>query len=185
MHVKEGVGRPFLQHSHIIADAKKDRVWAKPFLYTGLPFTGFRGFHNSVANLFDLVANLEVGGGLFAFYDRFDEVVNFDGLQFAIADIHTGNVPGNFSVEVGGTGIDRLEAAAVVGVFCEADLQLVEALIVKIERTFGSVELNSDKVVAAPSVTGSLDASHSAALELDEEGVFIVHVNGSFLGVRT
>src|SRR5699024_10406838 len=119
-----------------------------------------------VAHPVNLIAGGKAGGGLLAAGNRLTQLVGLDGLELAVADVHAGNVPGAVPVGMGGAGVDGLEAPSVVGVLGEADLQLVEALVVPVEGALGAVNLHGDVVVTAPGVAGGLNAAHSAAGKL-------------------
>ena len=105
------------------------------------PAPGFRRPLHGVANAFHAIPFRKAGRRLLAFHHRFDKLVGFDGFQFAVPDVHPGNVPGHFPVEMRGAGVDRLKAPSLVGVAGQAHLQLVEPLVVEVEVAHRTVEL--------------------------------------------
>lgn len=97
------------------------------------PTSGFRRPFHGIANAFHSIPFCEAGRRLPAFYHRFDKLVGFDGFQFAVPNVHSGNVPGHFPVKMRGAGVDCLKAPSVVGVAGQTHLQLVESLVVEVE----------------------------------------------------
>ena len=137
---------------------------ALPSIVHRYPTSGFRRPFHGIANAFHSIPFCEAGRRLPAFYHRFDKLVGFDGFQFAVPNVHSGNVPGHFPVKMRGAGVDCLKAPSVVGVAGQTHLQLVESLVVEVEAAQSAVKLYRDEVVATPGVSRGLDAAYAPFL---------------------
>ena len=111
------------------------------------PLFRFCRAENSICNQFHSVAVAERGGGLGVGGDGAEEVVTLDDLRFRIANAESGNGPQTFAVGVIGACIYGAETAAVIAVLGETYLQLVSALVIEEQRTFGSMDFKGTVVV--------------------------------------
>ena len=74
------------------------------------PAARFGGPFHGVADTLHPIAFGEAGGRPLTLHHGLDELVGLDGLQLPVPDVHAGDVPGHLAVEVGGAGVDGLEA---------------------------------------------------------------------------